>query len=98
MSKVEKKLDALANWLRLRKDTTPAHWGFGALCTALSALFFPAGWLALGVFGIWEHWNDKSLGTKEGHMDWWEAFMVFCIGLALLVILAFCGKITIIWY
>lgn len=96
--KQKRKLDALAQWLWLRKDTTPAHWSFGALCAALSALFFPAGFLLLGVFGIWEHWNDKCQGTHEGFMDWWEAFMVFCIGLAVLVILAFIGKIELIWH
>jgi hypothetical protein len=91
------KLAAIAHWLWLRKNTTPAHWGLGALCAALSYLFFPAGFLLLAVFGVWEHWNDVSENTKQGFMDWWESFLVFCIGLAVLVILSFIGKINL-WF
>lgn len=98
MDKLSTKLKALGQWLWLRKKTTPAHWGVGALCAALSALFFPAGWLLLGVFAGDEIWNDKCEGTREGNHDWWEAFLVFCIGLVVLVILQFCGKISIKWY
>lgn len=98
MIKLSKKMAAASEWLWVRKETTPAHWAFGGFCAALSALFFPAGWLAMGAFGVWEHWNDKCEGTHQGFRDWWEAFLLFIIGLAVLVILQFCDKFTITWY
>lgn len=93
-----KKLEAINTWLRLRKKTVVAHWLFGALCAGFSAVFFPAGFLLMGVFAGWEKWNDKCDGSHDGAQDWWDAFLIFCIGLTVLLILHFCGKASIKWY
>lgn len=101
MSKIKGKkgsLEAVAQWLRLRKNTVIAHWLFGGICAAFSAAFFPAGFLLMGVFGIWERWNDICDGSDEGAQDWWDAFLTFCIGLAVILILYFCDIMTITWY
>lgn len=92
-----KKLDATNKWLRLRKNSVIAHWLFGGLCAGFSAAFFPAGLILMGIFAGWEWWNDKCDGSDEGAMDWWDAFLTFCIGLTVILVLYFCGKMTIKW-
>ena len=98
MNKLEAKLESAGQWLRLRKNTTPVHWGVGALCVGLAYLFFPAGLALLAIFAGMEAWNDYCAGKKEGFDDWLDAFLVFCVGLTVLVILQFCGRIAINWY
>lgn len=96
--KLSEKLEAAGQWLWLRKKTVIAHWLFGGLCAAFSAAFFPAGFLLMGVFAGFELWNDKCDGSDEGAQDWWDAFLVFCIGLTVILILYFCGRMAIRWY
>lgn len=93
-----KKLAAASEWLRLRKKSVVAHWLFGGLCAGLSAAFFPAGFLLMFVFAVWEWWNDRNHGTHEGDIDWWDAFLIFCIGLTVILTLHLCGEILIRWY
>lgn len=99
-----KKLNSAYNWLKLRKNTTPVHWGVGALGTALSSLYYPAGWLWMGSFAGLQYWNDieqekRNPGyLREGCDDWWEAYVVFGIGHVVLVILQLCGKFSFTWY
>jgi hypothetical protein len=92
------KLETTKAWLRLRKNTVIAHWLFGAICAGFSAAFFPAGFLLMGVFAGWEKWNDKCDGSNEGAQDWWDAFLTFCIGLLVILILYFCERMAIRWY
>ena len=89
---------AISQWLKLRKKTTVVHLIYGALCAGFSAEYFPAGVLLLLVFAGFEAWNDHCNGTKEGCDDWWEAFLIFSIGLTVLLILQFIGKCSIRWY
>jgi hypothetical protein len=92
------KLEAARQWLQLRKKTVITHWLFGGLCAAFSAVFFPAGFLLMGVFAGWERWNDKCDDSNEGAQDWWDAFLIFCIGLAVILILHFCDIMAVKWY
>lgn len=95
---LQTKLNATAEWLRLKKKTVVAHWLFGALCAGFSAAYFPAGFLMMGFFAHFEKWNDKCDGSHEGAQDWWDGFLIFCVGLTLILILHFCGRMEIRWY
>jgi len=85
-------------WLRLRKKTTIVHFIYGALSAGFSAAFFPAGFLLMGVFAGDEAWDDWCNGTREGEMDWWEAFLVFTVLIGVALVLHFCGIWTIRWW
>jgi len=91
-------LETTRDWLRLRKKSVMAHWLFGALSAGFSAAFFPAGFVLMYVFDRWERWNDKCNGSNEGARDWWDAFLIFCIGLLVILILYLCGIMAIRWY
>jgi len=85
--------------LRLRKWTTPIHWAFGFFCDYLIFSFgILAGWGMMGMFAGFEAWNDKCDGGRQGAKDWWEAFLMFCIGKIPLAILHCLGIITIRWF
>lgn len=104
MLKLTKKLTTTYEWLKLRKNTTPVHWGVGALGVFLSSVFYPAGWLWMASFAGLEHWNDVEQQARnlqylpEGCTDWWEAYVVFGIGNSVLVILNWIGKFNFTWY
>lgn len=83
---------------KLRKWTVPAHWGFGVLLVVIAVLFFPASIVLLILFGVWERWNDEAEGTKDGCTDWWDSWVVYCIGLGVAGILDLTGKIEIRWW
>ena len=86
-------------YLLLRKYTTPVHWLYGIYCAFLILSFgLLAGWGMMGIFALWEHWNDKNQRTHEGAMDWWESFFIFCIGQGILAILNYLGMITVRWW
>ncbi len=97
------KVDAAQQWIRLRKKSVIAHWLYGGLCAVVAAAFFPAGLALLGIFGIWEHWNDKNLAKRvpgylpQGDMDWWDAFFMAAVVFTVLFIFYLFGKITITW-
>ena len=97
-------LSRIANWIEIRKKTTPVHWLYGAICAFLCIPFgLLAGWVAMGVFAFDEHWNDKEEkanipGYKlTGCQDWWEAFVVFMPGVTILGILNCIGILGVTW-
>jgi len=99
INKLAKKLEAAGEWLWLRKKTTPVHWAYGFFCDFLIYAFgILAGWGMMGAFGLFEAWNDHCEGTKGGFRDWWEAFLMFCIGKGILALLHCLGIISIGWY
>ena len=93
-------------WLKLRKRTTPVHWGYGILCAIAAWQFFPAGICLLVIFAGFEAWNDwcnnknatGCVSKWEGDEDWWDSFLTFCIGFAIAIILDIIGIISIRWY
>lgn len=100
MGKLSRLRDSLSyKQLRLRKWTTPIHWAFGFFCDFLIFAFgILAGWGMMGMFAGFEVWNDKCDGSKQGAMDWWEAFLMFCIGKIPLAVLHCLSIIVIGWY
>jgi len=94
----KKKLEATREWLRLRKKSVIAHWLYGLLCAIVAMMFFPGGIALVVIFAGFEVWNDKCDGSHEGAQDWWDSFLVFCIGFSVIVILTLCGKVSIRWH
>jgi hypothetical protein len=98
------RLDRLAVLLshkemKLRKRTTPVHWAFGFLCCYLTYKFgILAGWGMMGIFGVWEHWNDVCDGSKQGAFDWWESFLTYCVGMVILAFLDDLKIVSIGWF
>jgi uncharacterized membrane protein YesL len=88
----------IQNWFNLRKNTTPAHWTFGSFCGGISLVCFPAGLALMCIFGWWEKWNDKCEGTKSGFMDWWEAFLPYCILFFAGFVISLFGVFNIGWW
>jgi hypothetical protein len=102
-------LDLLAykvyrSWLKIRKNSVIVHWLFGVLCAVVAVLWFPASVILLLLFAMDEVWNDhdgikNGITTKySGCEDWWDAFLVFCFGLSIDVILNLAKVIEINWY
>lgn len=85
-------------WFKLRKDTTPAHWIFGGFCGGISIVCFWAGFALMGMFAIFERWNDMCDGSLQGAMDWWEAFLLYCIVFFTGFIMSLFGVIEIGWW
>jgi hypothetical protein len=98
------KVEAAAEWLRLRKNTVVAHWLYGLFCAIVARQFFPAGIIFLLIFAWWERWNDQNeklrqLNYKpEGDLDFWDAFVVKIPSFAIIIALDLAGKISIRWY
>jgi len=98
------KIEAIAKWLRLRKNTVWAHWLYGLFCALVAWQFFPAGIVFLGIFAWWERWNDQNEHirqrhyTPEGDLDWWDAFVVKIAAFAVLLGLHIGGILSIRWY
>jgi len=82
---------------KLRKWTTPIHLLLGIMCGIASIQFFPAGIIILIFFAVTELWNDYYENKNEGYMDWWEAFLTFCITFSTALILNWLNIITIRW-
>lgn len=95
---MDKKLESVGKWLRLRKKTVVAHWLYGVLCAYVAMLFFPAGLVLLGIFAGDEYWNDWCEKKREGEKDWWDAFLFFCIGFIAILILQACNIVSVRWY
>ena len=97
-TKLKRYLYGIPWWLELRKDTTPAHWAFGFLCSGIILAFgLLAGFAMTGLFLHWEKWNDKCDGTNQGAMDYWESFLTLSIGFVPLTILQLLGYTDISW-
>ena len=98
------KVEAVAEWLRLRKNTVVAHWLYGLFCAIVGWQFFPAGVIFLLIFMRWERWNDQNEKLRQGNykpqgdLDWWDSFAVKVICFAAIVILHACGILSIRWY
>jgi len=97
------KVDAVQQWLRLRKNTVIAHWLYGGLCGAVAAMFFPAGLSMLTAFGVWEAWNDRNMARRcldykpEGDLDCWEAACMATVVFSILFVLSLFGLVSIRW-
>lgn len=103
------RAEAIAEWLRLRKDTVWAHWLYGLFCAFAAWQFFPAGIIFLGIFAWWERWNDQNEKIRrqlhqqppykpEGDLDWWDAFVVKIPSFFIILLLNAIGILTIRWY
>jgi hypothetical protein len=98
------KVQAGAEWLRLRKNTVVAHWLYGIFCAIVAWQFFPAGIIFLLIFARWERWNDQNEKLRqadykpEGDLDFWDAFIVKIICFVPIVILHVCSILSIRWY
>lgn len=85
-------------WFKLRKDTTPAHWTFGGFCGGISIVCFWVGFALMIMFALFEWWNDKCGHTQQGDVDWWEAFLFYCIVFFTGFIISLFGIIRIGWW
>jgi Fe2+ transport system protein B len=92
-------------YLKLRKWTCPAHWGYGVLLAAMFIKCWPLTVIFLLIFAMFEWWNDNNLKEnlgkiykKEGAMDWWDSFFVLGIGMGVAYILDALGVIAITWW
>ena len=98
------RIEAIAHWLRFRKNTVWAHWLYGLFCALAAWQFFPAGIIFLGIFAWWERWNDQNEKTRkpnytpEGDLDFWDAFIVKIPSFAVILALNAVGKVSIRWY
>lgn len=90
-------MNRLQLWTRVRKKSVLAHWLYGVLCAIVALQFFPACLALLVVFGVMEWWNDWAENAREGCSDWWDAFLVFCIGFGVILFLDLLGKVNIRW-
>ena len=75
-------IQKIDEWFKVRKDTTPVHWTFGALCGYVSSLSFKCFWVGFALmcmFAALEWWDDESTGRQEGCTDWWESFLLYGI-------------------
>lgn len=85
-------------WELLRKPTTPIHWLYGVFCAFLIYSFgILAGLVMILLFMLWQYWNDKNEGKREGHWDWWESSVTFCLSFFVLGILQSAGVVSITW-
>jgi len=98
------KIEAISQWLRLRKDSVIAHWLYGVFCAIVAWQFFPAGIIFLLIFAWWERWNDQNSKIREsnykpeGDLDFWDAFAVKIPSFAIIVALHIGGILSIRWY
>jgi hypothetical protein len=98
------KVEAVAEWLRLRKNTVVAHWLYGIFCAVVAWQFFPAGIIFLMIFDRWERWNDQNEKLRQanykpqGDLDWWDAFVVKIPSFAIIIGLDIGGILSIRWY
>jgi len=91
-------MNKLQAWIELRKNTTPVHWLYGLLCAFLMLSWgILAGWGMMGIFALWEAWNDYCDESKGGAYDFWESFLTFCIGQGILALLSYLGIVSIGW-
>jgi hypothetical protein len=103
LTKLLTKVDAVQQWLRLRKNTVIAHWLFGILCAVAIIQYAPFGCFLLLLFALFEYWNDKNMAWRkkdyipEGDMDWWDSFSTLCISIFPALILNWLGIISIRW-
>ena len=92
------------SWLKIRKGSVISHWLLGILFSVLAVLWFPSAIIMLLLFALLEWWNDKEQIARnpnylpEGCTDWWDSFVVFCVGLSIDVILNLAKVISIRWY
>jgi len=98
------RIEAIARWLRFRKNTVWAHWLYGLFCALAAWQFFPAGIVFLAIFAWWERWNDRNEEIRqhhylpEGDLDFWDAFVIKVSSFAVILGLDFGGILSIRWY
>lgn len=101
---MSKKLDTAKQWLRLRKKTVWAHWGYGLFCAFVSWQWFPGGLIFLYIFERFERWDDENEKVRQsnyvpvGDIDWWDAFVIKIPAFVILLGLHIAGILSIRWY
>ena len=86
--------------IKLRKWTSLIHFLYGAGCVLLAVKCFPASLSLMLLFALYEYWDDYAHSMardSEGADDWWEAFVVYSVGLLIVLILDYAGVLSIGW-